>query len=387
MSTRRLLVLEPSKVGTQHITLIAQYLESALNAEDREVEFWCAPSTWASVPYGLKPRLRHRAIPVIDPSSRRFLLKIPLEVVVTLTAILRKRRDDVLLVTCLFSPALYFVAQACRLLRPRFVFIALHSEVEALVDASLSPWITGYGYWIRRFWKRCLDADAPGLLVLNRFIRERLLDLSEGRLRPERIGVLTMPIQAIEQVAGEREEQKPGTKPKVCFVGYRTRLKGFDTFASMAAARDDFTWLAVGGGVIENVVTGEVTSLDRPEDFAHAVAACDVALFPYEGGYDVSMSAAVLDAIAAGVYVIATRRGCFIALSEVLGEDVVQCAEGIEEMNRALSAWCARPERLDRSTIARRIAASPFSAERLDMEMRALMTSGSTLPAKAEALS
>ena len=378
MTEPRIIVLEPSKVGTQHITLINPYLEAAVSVTGRSVEFWCAPSLWANVSERIKPSVRHRAIPVIDPSSRRFLIKIPLEVLVTLWAILRKKRDDVLLVTCLFSPALYLVALACQILRPQSVHVVLHSEVEAVADAALSPKITGYGYWMRRFWQRCLCHRTPNLVVIDSFIRTRMLELSESRLQPERLRVLTMPISLPSD-----EDMKAGTTrhrdtPRVCFIGYRTRLKGFNKFAYMAAARTDFCWRAIGGGIVEDMATGEVTTLDRAEDFGLAVSSCDIALFPYEAGYDVSMSAAVLDAISSGLHVIASPRGCFVALSEVFGEEILQCAEGTEEMNKALDKWLTMAHRPTRSDYVHKIATSRFCQSNLNREMRDLLNANST---------
>jgi glycosyltransferase involved in cell wall biosynthesis len=387
MNASRLIILEPSKVGTQHITLIASYLRAAVATGDRPVEMWCAASMWDSLPSCLTSEVRHRQIPVIDPSSRRFLVKIPLEVLVTLWAILRKGRNDILLITCLFSPALYQVTRIIRWLRPSSVFVVLHSEIEAVVDKTLSPRFTGYGYWIRRFWQRCLDYDTPGLVVIDRFIRDRLLTLPEGCLRPERLNVLTMPISVAERDADTKVAGRKRVKPKACFVGFRSRLKGFDEFAEMAAKRDDFAWLAIGGGIVEDMATGEITPLECPEDFAHALSACDVAVFPYRAGYEVSMSAAVLDALSVGLHVIASPRGCFEALSEALGEDLVQCADGADEMNDALNRWLALTEHPDQAAVSRRIAASRFSQSNLNEEMRTLVASCDKSSSSIEAVS
>lgn len=386
MTAPRLIILEPSKVGTQHMTLIAPYLEATLASGDRPVEMWCASSLWDSLPSRLTRDVRHRKIPVIDPSSRQFLVKVPLELLVTLWATFRKGRDDILLITCLFSPALYYFAIVIRWLRPSSVFVVLHGEIEAVVDKTLSPKITGYGYWIRRFWQRCLHRDTPGLVVIDRFIRDRLFSLSEGRLRPERLTVLTMPISVSERDPRKEGTGRRGGKPKACFVGFRSRLKGFDEFTEMATKRDDFAWLAIGGGIAEDMSTGEITRFDRPGDFAHALSACDVAVFPYQAGYDLSMSAAVLDAISVGLHVIASRRGCFEALSQALGEDFIQCANGAEEMNEALNRWLALTEHPDHAEVSRRVASSRFSQANLNEEMRALIASCDKRSASAEAV-
>lgn len=375
MTAPRLILLEPSKVGTQHITLISSYLEAMVAAGDNQVEIWCASSMWDSLPSVLTSKVRHRKVPVIDPSSRRFVLKVPLEFLVTLWAIIHKGRDDILLITCLFSPALYLVSQVVRWLRPNSVFVVLHSEIEAVLDQTLSPTITGYGFWIRRFWQKCLHQGTLGLVVIDRFIRDRLITLPEERLRPERLTVLTMPISLTERCARPKRTGHPRSKPKACFVGFRSRLKGFDVFAELAAKRDDFIWLGIGGGIIEDIATKEIKQLERPEDFVQALSGCDVAVFPYQAGYDVSMSAAVLDAISVGLHVIASPRGCFLALSEALGEDLVQCAECADEMNAALDRWLSLDQYPDYPEVSRRVASSRFSQSNLNAEMHALIVS------------
>lgn len=372
MAEPRLIILEPSKVGTQHITLLNSYLEAAVAASQGAVEFWCASSLWQQLDGHVRHNLRHRAIPVIDPSWRWFFVKVPLEVLVALTAILRKKPNDVMIITCLMSPALYLVALASRVLRPRAVYVVLHSELEAVLNASLSPKADGYGYWIRKFWRGCLGHRSPGLVVISSFIRTRMLEIAEGRLAPERVRVLTQPIRLPPDIQPQSGVGR--TRPKVCFIGYRTRLKGFSTFSRMASSRNDFTWLAIGGGVVENMATGQVTKLERTEDFARAVSGCDIACFPYEAGYDISMSAAVLDAVSAGVHVIASRRGCFAALRDAFGEDIVQCADGIEEINAALNRWLATSHRPTRVDLVNRIAASSFSQAKLQGEMRDLLS-------------
>lgn len=369
----RILVLEPSKVGNQHITLIDRYLEAIRAGAEGPVEFWCAASLWAHVDSDLKPGLRHRRVPVIDPSRRRFLAKIPLEVLVTLWAILRKRREDVLLITCLFSPALFLVEWACRLLRPHNVHVVLHGELEALVDPTISPKITGFGYWCRKWWAQRSENSRLGLVCIAPFIRARLLALPSARLRADRVQVLTMPINtpADTQSTGDRA-QRP--RPKVCFVGYRSRMKGFDIFQRLAAARPEFDWLAIGGGFVENLSQGDKTPLERTEDFRAAISDCDIALYPYEAGYDLSMSAAVLDAISAGVHVLASPRGCFLALSEELGTEIIQCHDGVEALNAALDQWLAKGVRAD---YRQRIARSGFGQASLNAQMQAFLNPSS----------
>lgn len=372
----RLLFLEPSKVGAQHSTLISAYLEAAVEVSDRPVKVMCASSLWSNIREDIKPHLQHSSIPVIDPSARRFLIKIPLEILVTLWTILCKRRDDILLVTCLFSPAMYFVDLICRMLRPKNIYIILHSELEALIDPSLSPKITGYGYWCRRWWADRSRKDVTNFVVIDDFIRNGLLSLGPDKLDPQHIHVLTMPIASPQEKSDKisvAQFSEASPRPRACFIGYRSRMKGFDTFRTLAIKRSDFDWLAIGGGILENITTGEIMRFESAKNFATAIGECDVALFPYEAGYELSMSSSVLDAISGGLHVIASSRGCFRALAEIFGPDMVQCVDGENEWVAALDRWCTMSARPDSKEYSKRIAASRFCQSTLIKQMRALL--------------
>ena len=359
--SRRLLFLEPSKVGTQHITLIEAYLQAAQKVAAGRVELFSCASLWNNLSTGLRGRVAHHAVPVIDPDRRLFLAKVPLEFLVTVWTIFSKRREDVLLVTCLFSPSLYLLEMLCRVWKPANVHVVLHSELEALADRSISPGITGYGYWCRKWWSIRTRNSSLGLVVIADQLRDRLLALGHDRLAPEKLSALSLP-------ASLPEEVYPGAatraRPKVCFVGQRTRFKGYEEFCRLAARLPGFEWVAIGGGSFENLSTGEQRRLASPEDFPAALTDCDVAVFPYTRGYDLSMSAAVLDAIAAGLFVIATSRATFQALSEELGPDMLTCVESSDEIGDALTDWSSRPV-LPREERRRRIARSSLGETRL----------------------
>ena len=116
---RRLILLEPSKVGHQHATLIAGYARALVSASDAlpdqpKVEAWVSRSVFDNLPQDLQSRIHHRNLPVMDPVKRRLARKSALEFATTLWSILRKRREDIMVVTCLLSPALYLLGDIYR---------------------------------------------------------------------------------------------------------------------------------------------------------------------------------------------------------------------------------------------------------------------------------
>lgn len=371
MRPSRIILLEPSKVGAQHITLINPYLEAAIVASDRPVEFWCAASMWRNVAPELKLNISHHKVPVVDPVSRQFWLKIPVEIIVTLWVLVRKRPDDILLITCLFSPTLYIFSRLCGMLDSRNVYVVLHGETEALFDISISPKLTGYGYWFRKFWTDFQKVKNIQLIVIDEFIKSKLLTKSVGQLTDDCLHVLNMPIKILSQ--NLKLASRVRERPKVCFIGYRSPLKGFDVFSQLAVNHPEFTWLAIGEGQIFDLVTDETTKLMNPDSFQTAISECDIAVFPYKAGYDASLSAALLDALSCGLHVIASPRGCFLAVRDVLGYDCIQCVEGPKEISAALYAWRQNWKNEGFFDFSDRIGRSKFSQAKLNSQMKALV--------------
>src|SRR2546426_407081 len=140
MERRRFYFLEPSKVASQHITLIEGYL-TALSSSPSIIGnfelFLCASrSTLASLPGALTSRFRFRPIPVMNPEKRRQTLKTLLELFVVLRWLGRLRQGDVLFISCIFPTTLWLLELANRLLRRTGVHVVLHGEVEGLFAKS-----------------------------------------------------------------------------------------------------------------------------------------------------------------------------------------------------------------------------------------------------------
>jgi len=359
MPGKRFFFVEPSKVGPQHITLIEGYLRALTTSErlarTHALCFVSSRSTFAHLSADLQESLHHETVPVMNPEKRRLILKTFVEFFVVLRYLLKMRSDDLLFVSCVLPTTLLALEYANRVLRRTGFHVTLHGEVEGLFD-SLQR-ISSYGYWVALWLRKRQPGSRLSLVVIDDFIKRRLLAEFPGKLSDAQISVAYHPITAFVKSAAVRQ---PPAQAAVCFIGYRTRFKGFDQFEELAGAVPGLRFIAIGGGAIFDVPAGESRRLDGTAEYIRAIADCSVALFPYVGGYTASLSAAVLDALSAGVHVLATRRACFVALADYFGSDYVTLYDSSEEAASILSnaEWVARQatlqaRRLDQLTASR----------------------------------
>jgi hypothetical protein len=348
--TAKFYLVEASKVGRQHITLLDGYVR-ALKAADLgaigyEFIFAAHEGTFESLPLDSRNGLAYLKIHVMDPERRRLVRKSLLEAATVLRLLLKARSNDIILVTCLLPPALILLEFANRLLRRRNLHVVLHGEVEGLYDRSLRK-PSSFGYWIWKWLCWRSKHSRIGLVVIDDFIRDRLLKDFTGKIEPRQVQVLHHPIIPPE----ERADLSP--TPRACFIGYRTPFKGFPDFQTLKDVCAGTDLLAIGGGVVEDLRTGQHQTLNGTSGYLKAISGCDVAVFPYRGGYDTSLSAAALDALATGVHMIATRRPCFQALASYFGpgcitlyEERTQLGQLIGDPDRLRALSSARSERL-----------------------------------------
>jgi hypothetical protein len=249
MRRRRFLFIEPSKVGSQHITLIEGYLRALLASEQLsrsfELSFLAADSTFAALSSAVRGAVRHIRIPVMNPEKRRLVRKTCVECYVVLRCLLRMRRGDVLFVSCVL-PTTLLVLEACnRVLRRRGLFVELHGEIEGLFDRSMQG-VRSFGFWVLQWMRLRRRGSLLSLVVIDDFIKSRLLQEYPGKLSVADIFVVHIPVSPLALAPMPAAEHAPGDGPgahapaTVCFIGYRGRLKGFDQFMQLsesAAAR------------------------------------------------------------------------------------------------------------------------------------------------------
>jgi len=359
MTRGRFYFLEPSKVGPQHITLIEGWLRALVSsdqvASSHDLVLCASDSTYSHLSEDLRSKLHLQRVPVMDPERRRLVRKSLLEFFVVLRALLRLRPADVLFVSCVLPTTLLMLEIVNCVLRRRGLFVTLHGEIEGLFDPSMHK-VRNYGFWAHHWMQLRRSGSTLQLVVIDDFIKEKLLRAFPGKLDAAQINVVYHPVTAIKAVSVTPAQ----TKADACFIGFRTKFKGYDQFAWLAGALPDRHFVAIGGGIIEDVAGGERTTLDGNADYMAAIGGCTTAVFPYVGGYTCCLSAAVLDALSAGAHVLATRRPCFIGLAEHFGADVVTLYTTPSEAIALLgdSRWLAqqqagRSERLQRLDTSR----------------------------------
>jgi glycosyltransferase involved in cell wall biosynthesis len=352
MTPRRFFFIEPSKVGSQHITLIEGYLRALLSSSALTRSFkliFCASmSTVAALSTAVREQIEHVRIPVMDPEKRRLMLKTIVECYVVTRYLLKMRRGDIVFVSCVLPTTLLFLELSNKVLRRRRLFIVLHGEIEGLFDKS-SQRMRSFGFWALWWMRVRRSGSALSLVVIDDFIKHRLLMAYPGKLCDADILVVHQPISpsSIQQPAAIEP-------PAVCFVGYRTRYKGFDEFMQISALIPGVAFVAIGGGKVQDVRSAQTTTISGSNSYLGEISRCSAALFPYTAGYTCTLSGAVVDALSAGTYIVASDRPCFISLQEYFGADVITICRSAEEM----AALFGRPYWLEqkRSGRAARLA-------------------------------
>jgi hypothetical protein len=326
----RFVFIEPSKVGSQHITLIEGYL-SALTSSTRlsrsfELVFCASRRTAAALSAATRARIRHQPIPVMDPEKRRLTLKTLVEYYAVMRYLLTLRRGDILFVSCVLPSTLVLLELCSWLLRWRRVFVTLHGEVEGLFDKSLQR-PTSFGFW-STWWMRLRRANSTlRLVVIDDFIKRRLLLAYPDKLRDTDVLVVHQPMAPLSV-----DPSPAQAAPSVCFIGYRTRFKGFEQFMQLSAVVCGADFLAIGNGKVEDVRARRWSPIDGSHDYLAQIARCSVALFPYVDGYTCTLSGAAVDALTAGVHIVATDRPCFVSLREYFGDEMVTIYRSSDEL-------------------------------------------------------
>ena len=331
----RFVVLEPSKVGPQHITLIEGYLRALLTldlpARGIDLVYRADPSSHAALSADVREAVRFEAISVLDPEARQWVRKIGQEVMAVREAVTRMRATDILLITCLSSPSLLLVEVGNGLLGDRNVTAVLHGEVEALFDARYHRSWRSWGFWAWRWFRLRRHDSRLKLAVIAGFIGDALAKLAPDRLSAADMRVLPFPVSSADGLP------LAAGRHTAVFIGYRTKFKGFDRFAQVASSRaGGLAYVVVGHGQVEEIPAGDVRGFGEA-GFIGEVAKASVAVFPYSAGYVASLSAAALDALSTGVHMVATRRPCFEALERELGSDFITLFDSDEDLSALLA--------------------------------------------------
>ena len=323
-------ILEPSKVGVQHLTFLESYLQAFISAKGLrsafDINFVASKKTIAKLDKSKLSLVKLSSILVMDPLKRRLVFKTIVETWQVLRLMLKKNRDDKLFITCLLPTSLIMVEQINRLLMRKDIFVVLHGEIESLFNNSSQSFLR-IGWWARFWWKsRPLDSKIR-LVVIDDFIKDRLESICDNSLD---ITVIHHPIIPLEKSKPE------DLVTKVCFIGYRTKNKGYKEFLTLSEKHQNLDFLAIGGEVVENIRTGEIDILKTHDDYLDIISTCTLSIFLYNDGYRATLSAAALDALKVGVHILALDRPFFISLSDHLSDKIVTVKDNFTEVSKYL---------------------------------------------------
>jgi len=337
----RLVLLEPSKLRTYHITLmdglIRGYCLAGLERRWGRPLLLAHRSFFGNLSPEAKAAVSYRPVPVSDQDKRALIRKTLLEVLVVFLALLRLRRGQVLLVTTLTASATIFIEPMKWFFWWKRMVVIVHGEIEGAFEKERQRLGT-FGFYILLWLRIRRLGSTIDLAVLDGFIRDEILREFPKSVKPDRIHVLPHPM--VPLVAATARAEGP---LRCCFVGYQTRNKGYDTFEALARAFPQHEFHVIGAGRDLRLADGQETALGSIDDFLKAVARCDVAIMPYTGGYRCSLSAAATDAMAAGLHLLATERGTFLALAKEFGPGSVTICRDQAAMAERLGdpAWIA----------------------------------------------
>lgn len=357
----RLLIVEPSKVFAQHSTMFKGWIDACvghLQNPSANVEVYAHRTKKAELSDVAARSIPFHNIPVVNGDSRRLMWKTLVECYVVTWRLVRLRKDEILLIMCLMPSVLILLEVLKRLFPSRHVVVCLHGELEGALDSSRQGF-TSFGFYVLR-WLRIRKFNSTlNLAVLDRSIASNMLKLWPSKINPDILHVIEHPIlQWAATEAGAPD------KPRACFVGYNTPNKGYSDFEYLSSQTPDIDFVAIGGGRIVDLKTGLQSPLKGFDGYLNSLSACDFAIFPYTGGYSLALSAAVLDALAAGCHILATRLPFFESLAEQLGQSCVSIVDDAAEIQRLLNdpEWVNRKLNL-KSEIRDVISNSPFSVD------------------------
>jgi glycosyltransferase involved in cell wall biosynthesis len=367
----RLLIVEPSKVLAQHSTMFTGWIDACLNKfqnPSTNIEIYAHRTKAVELSVKAASSIPFHNIPVVNGDSRRLIWKTLVEIYVIACRLFRLRKEEILLIMCLMPTTLIFLEVMKRLFPTKHVVVCLHGELEGALDSSRQS-ITSFGFYVL-LWLRIRKLNSTlSLAVLDRSISCSMIKLWPSKINPDFLHVIEHPILHWPATDGGIRD-----KPRACFVGYNTPNKGYREFEYLASQTSEIDFVAIGGGRIVDLKSGSQSTLKGFDGYLNSLSDCDFAIFPYTGGYSLALSAAVLDALAAGCHILATRLPFFESLAEQLGQSCVSIFEDAAEMQRVLNdpTWVNKKLNL-KSEIRDAISNSPYSMDSIGEAIHSLI--------------
>lgn len=375
----RLVFLEVSKVRSYHSTLmdgmLRGYVAAGLPARRARPVLYAHRSFYDHLGPEARALVDYRPIPVVDQDTRHWLRKSLLEAWVVVRSLLRLRRDDLLFVTTIMPSALVLVEAIKWVLPRRQMVVMQHGELDGAFLKEKQR-LGSFGFYLFLWFRMRRLGSTTRVAVLDRFIADEIQRRFPGSVRPEDLHVVPLPM-----MPGAADSRRGPGPVKCCFIGFDTSAKGFDAFVRLANSFPNLEFRVIGGGRDRRHDEEIGRTIASTDDFLAAVGACDIAVMPYLSGYDCSLSAAATDAVACGLHLLTSDRGCFRALAEAFGPEGVTICADEADMRARLSdpAWLARC-RDGKAERTARVARSRYGLVSVGQSLDAMMDNQGVAP-------
>lgn len=370
----RIIFAEVSKVRHYHSTVLAGFVKAWYHVgADRQ---WGVPVVYAHSSFlgcldaDVIAAVDARTIAVIDPDKRWLIRKTFLEAFQAINIVRLAKPSDVVLLTTIFPSAMPFVEFALQFMRNRRVVVLQHNEVEEACT-NRKPKFASYAFTNLVWHKVRPRSSRIRIAVLGGWIANGVRRTFYSSLGTHDVIELPMPIMPYQLVRNEASSEFP---LRCAFIGFNTPAKGYSVFKWLAEEHPEVRFFHIGGGVERNIVTNQCRPLHSTTDFHDALSKCDIAILPNTDGYEFILSAAATDAIAAGLHLLCSNRGCYRAFKEAFGPEVVTICDDQSVMSGLLDdrEWwqCLRTSRQQRLA---KIESSEFGLDNVGLKLKELM--------------
>jgi hypothetical protein len=354
----QLFFVEPSKTGFQHITFLAGFLQalsSSAVARRFELNLLASASTLSHLPAALFSSFSRREIPVVDPMARKLVRKSFREFLEVYRVVRVADPDDRVIVSCMLPTALILLEVACLLMRQRrAVFIVLHGELEGLSDSGWD--FRRIGTW-SKFWAALFSQRSRlNYIVLEEFIRDGLIYRG---FASDRVHVVHHIVPAVRLDSGRKSTST------CCVIGFQTRQKGWGAVQRLIAELPSIDFVSIGGGKVTDLRTGVIGSIVGDDGYIAEISRNHFALCMFERGYQLTLSASTLDALAANIRIVGLECP-FLRAVKSRFDDVV-LFESLEQVIDALKRNAISPD------VSYSLEGTPYAIDHIRREVEAIL--------------
>lgn len=322
---KKIIIIEPNKTLSQHITFNAAILDALAN---HDINLYVSKS--ALFFYKKNDNVKINTIPVINGDSRKFIAKGILELTILILYLIKTGKSFKFLILSISPNVLFFFEIFCTLFGYKNVICLIHGELEGLIEKDKAS-ITSYGYWIKKWlWIRGFTGViAP--VFLSEYIYRNLLNyrfIYDDYFK--KFFVIEHPIPRLSSFAINKINALT-----IVFIGTRSSRKGYDSFISIFENIEktvNIEFYSLGSGKLINHTQGMIKSIDSSE-YLNLLTGFDIAIFPAANSYTLTVSGAINDAIAAGLLIFAVDSSMARHYQKYLGSENIEIFSNTGEIS------------------------------------------------------